>query len=64
MNASTTPPVDSQIQPSVFCNEARQKFAWQYPEQPHKLTHNLADNPLLDLPALAGLAEQLPEASV
>ena len=64
MNASTTPQIDTPVKHPVFNAEARQKFAWQYPEQPHKLTHNLADNPLLEIDALAELAEGLPEASV
>jgi hypothetical protein len=64
MNASTTPPIDTPHNADVFSHEARRKFAWQYPEQPHKLTHNLADSPMLELPALAELAEQLPETSV
>lgn len=64
MNAQSSGLVDSDSSQAVFCDEMRQKFAWQYPEQPHKLTHNLADNPLLELDALAELAEQLPEASV
>lgn len=64
MNASTIPPIDTAQKTDVFSYEARRKFAWQYPEQPHKLTHSLADSPMLELPALAELAEQLPEASV
>ena len=64
MNASSTPLFERPAQASVFAQDARRKFAWQYPEQPHKLTHNLSDNPLLDLPALAGLAEQLPPTSI
>jgi len=64
MNAQSSRLVDSDISGPVFCDEMRQKFAWQYPEQPHKLAHNLADNPMLELDALAQLAEQLPEASV
>lgn len=39
-------------------------FATSYPEVPHKLAHQLEDHPLMQLPALARMAEALPEASV
>ncbi|WP_336980344.1 transcriptional regulator [Altererythrobacter fulvus] len=48
----------------VFPGEARAAFAASYPEIPHKLRHNLPDNPLLALDALAALGESLPESSV
>lgn len=49
---------------NVFSNEARATFATAYPEVPHKLIHSLDQHQLLDLEALAQLAESLPEASV
>lgn len=49
---------------SVFSAEARAAFAANYPEVPHKLAHALGQHPLLELDALAALAESLPEESV
>jgi hypothetical protein len=49
---------------SVFSAEARAMFAAHYPEVPHKLAHALGRHPLLELYALAALAESLPEASI
>ncbi|AWW74179.1 transcriptional regulator [Erythrobacter sp. KY5] len=43
---------------------ARHTFASSYPEIPHTLRHGFGDHPLLDLEALAELAEALPETSV
>jgi hypothetical protein len=43
---------------------SRAIFASAYPETPHKLIHTLDEHPLLELEALATLAETLPEASV
>lgn len=48
----------------VFGEEARAIFAANYPETPHTLRHGLGSHPLLELNALATLAESLPEASV
>ena len=48
----------------IFPPVARADFAASYPEVPHKLTHSLREHPLLELEALAQLAEQLPEASL
>lgn len=48
----------------VFDAPARAKFARHYPEQPHILGHTLTSHPLLEIEALAQLAEQLPESSV
>lgn len=48
----------------VFDAPARAKFARHYPEQPHILQHGLTSHPLLEIEALAGLAEQLPLTSV
>jgi len=49
---------------SVFDTEARARFAARYPEQPHRLKHGLGRHPLLELDALADLAERLPADSV
>ncbi|MFM2409595.1 MAG: hypothetical protein RL481_423 [Pseudomonadota bacterium] len=49
---------------AIFNADTRAQFAAQYPETPHKLTHQLRDHPLLTLDALASLGERLPEASV
>jgi mannose-6-phosphate isomerase-like protein (cupin superfamily) len=49
---------------SVFPEIARQTFAANYPEVPHKLTHALGLHPLMELDALARLAETLPAASI
>ncbi|MEL7446377.1 MAG: cupin-like domain-containing protein [Pseudomonadota bacterium] len=48
----------------VFDQEATDNFACNYPEIPHKLRHSLGQHPLLELAALAELAELLPAASV
>ena len=49
---------------SVFPPGARAAFAANYPEVPHTLAHTLGQHPLLELDALAALAEALPQASV
>ena len=49
---------------TAFPAQARAAFAQNYPETPHKLAHELGAHPLLELDALAGLAEALPEASI
>lgn len=49
---------------TVFDAPARAKFARHYPEQPHILRHGLTSHPLLEIEALAQLAEQLPPTSV
>lgn len=49
---------------SVFDPAARAQFAAHYPEVPHILTHNLDHHPLLELEALAALAEAIPLTSV
>jgi hypothetical protein len=49
---------------TVFPPEAIKAFAQNYPEVPHKLVHRLDAHPLLELEALASLAEALPAASV
>jgi len=48
----------------VFDAAARARFAAHYPEAPHILHHGLTSHPLLEIEALAALAEQLPLASV
>lgn len=48
----------------VFPSSARAAFAASYPEIPHKLAHALDDHPLMELEALASLAESLPQASI
>ncbi len=49
---------------SVFDPAARMQFAAHYPEKAHLLRHNLTGHPLLELEALAGLAEAIPLACV
>ncbi|AKH42079.1 hypothetical protein FHS61_002387 [Altererythrobacter atlanticus] len=48
----------------IFPPQSRACFAASYPEEPHKLRHNLPEHPLLALDALADLGETLPESSV
>ncbi len=48
----------------AFDDISRADFAASYPEVPHKLAHALRDHPLMQLPALAEMAEALPAASV
>lgn len=48
----------------VFDAPARARFAAHYPETPHILPHNLTSHPLLEIEALAQLAEKLPITSV
>lgn len=49
---------------SVFPPDAIATFAANYPEVPHRLRHALGEHPLLELEALARLAEALPPASI
>ncbi|KMS59604.1 transcriptional regulator [Novosphingobium barchaimii LL02] len=49
---------------AAFPNTARAAFAENYPEIPHKLTHTLGAHPLMELEALAALAEALPAGSI
>ncbi len=48
----------------IFDTPARDAFARDYPEVPHKLAHGLRSHPLLELEALAQLAEWVPPSSV
>lgn len=48
----------------VFDAAARATFACHYPEKPHVLKHALTSHPLLEIEALARLAERLPLRSV
>ena len=48
----------------MFDASAHARFAAHYPERPHVLTHNLTSHPLLEIEALAQLAEKLPITSV
>ena len=49
---------------TVFPPQSREIFAGHYPEKPHRLAHALGDHPLLELEALAQLAEALPAGSI
>jgi hypothetical protein len=49
---------------SVFVPDQRSRFAANYPETPHVLRHELGAHPLMQLDALACLAEALPAASI
>lgn len=49
---------------TVFSAEDRATFAALYPETPHQLHHRLGRHPLLEIDALARLAEALPAASI
>jgi len=48
----------------TFDETSRTNFAACYPEKPHKLVHRLGQHPLMQLDALATLAETLPDQSV
>ena len=61
MNMQTPPPASTA---RVFGEESRRLFAASYPEAPQKFRHNLPDSPLLNLEAIAALAESLPTSSV
>ena len=49
---------------TIFPPDARAAFSTAYPEVPHKLVHRLPAHPLMELEALANLAEALPERSI
>ncbi|WP_022684129.1 cupin-like domain-containing protein [Sphingobium bisphenolivorans] len=57
-------PVSDARARTIFPDDARTAFAAAYPDQPVKLSHQLADHDLLTLDALAELAERMPAASV
>ncbi len=48
----------------TFDTASHNAFAASYPEVPHKLSHQLGDHPLMQLTALAQMAEALPAHSV
>ncbi|KPF93827.1 transcriptional regulator [Novosphingobium sp. AAP83] len=48
----------------TFSEVSRADFARSYPEVPHKLAHQLGDHPLMQLDALAQMAQGLPGHSV
>lgn len=64
MNAHSPSFTPEQTSNATFDGEARRVFATHYPEGPHILRHKLGMHPLLELDALAGLADELPGASV
>ncbi len=68
MNAPITDATDWQSArasaPAIFDANARGHFAAHYPETPHTLRHALDQHPLLEIEALASMAERLPESSV
>jgi hypothetical protein len=49
---------------AIFPPAARTLFEQAYPDEPAKLTHEMAGHPLLSLDALAELAERMPPESV
>jgi quercetin dioxygenase-like cupin family protein len=49
---------------TTFPPQAREAFSSAYPEVPHKFAHSLRTHPLLELDALADLAEALPTGSI
>jgi quercetin dioxygenase-like cupin family protein len=49
---------------TTFPPQAREAFSSAYPEVPHKFAHSLRTHPLLELDALADLAEALPAGSI
>lgn len=49
---------------TAFTPQSHAAFAANYPEVPHKLAHGLGRHPLLELEALAALAEALPAAAI
>ncbi|MBV7259509.1 cupin-like domain-containing protein [Erythrobacter crassostreae] len=68
MNAPHGPETDWQSPKSaslgMFNSDAKARFAQCYPETPHLLRHGLDRHPLLEIEALADLAERLSEESV
>lgn len=48
----------------TFDDISRAAFAASYPEVPHRLVHRLGNHPLMQLDALAQMAEALPDHSV
>lgn len=64
MNANSSVYDHAAAKLHVFGKDARESFSKHYPEGPHTLRHNLGMHPLLELDALAQLAEQLSESSI
>ncbi len=71
MDSPSFPAADNNAQDSVadlpetvFPRSSRDLFALGYPETPHTLRHSLERHDLMTLDALAGLAGDLPEASI
>jgi len=62
LGARATPQPEAGM--TTFPPEAREAFAAAYPETPHLLKHRLGRHPLLELDALAELAETLPVAAI
>ncbi|TRD10574.1 transcriptional regulator [Erythrobacter insulae] len=56
--------LDQKSVSGVFDQAARAHFGQHYPEKPHLLRHGLQKHPLLEIEALANLAERLGEGSV
>lgn len=56
--------MSTRTEPEVFPETSRMEFAQHYPEVPHILHHALGRHALLELEALASLAESLPATSV
>jgi hypothetical protein len=61
-NVSAPPMADRES--AVFPPESVETFARLYPETPHVLRHHLRANPLMELEALAQLAERLPQSCI
>ncbi|MEJ7927681.1 cupin-like domain-containing protein [Sphingobium sp. AN641] len=57
-------PIEARNDARAFSDSARVAFGAAYPDRPVKLTHGLADHPLLTLEALAALAERMPVENV
>lgn len=52
------------IETNLLVPSERARFAKCYPEVPHLLGHKLSRHPLLEIEALAALAERIPESSI
>ena len=63
MNANSSVFDHTPAKLEVFSKDARETFSEHYPERPHTLRHNLGVHPMLELDALAEMAQQLPSSS-